>query len=81
MDPDAVAVVAAGAPCSPQADRHHPRSPQVHDALAALADDLARAHVAERLEQLAVEVKAPLEIGDDEIEVVDACSAHQRHAT
>jgi hypothetical protein len=44
---------------------------EVHDALAALADDGALADIAERLQQPAVEREAALEVGDDEVEVVD----------
>ena len=71
-----IPVVTAGHLRLAQADRHSSRPPEVHDSLATLADDLAFAYVAQRPEQLAVEAEAPLEIGDDEIEVIDARSAH-----
>ena len=45
---------------------------EVDDALAALAGDGALADVPERVQEPAVEREAALEIGDDEVEVVDA---------
>ena len=44
----------------------------VDHVLPALADDLARLREAERAEELGVEGEAALEVGDDEVEMVDA---------
>ena len=48
---------------------------EVDDVLAALAFDRRLAHVAERPQQLAVEREAALQIGDDEVEMVDRVDA------
>src|SRR5437763_12478209 len=81
MDSDPVAVVMPRSLRFPQAHGHDSRSTQVNDALAALTEDLACPHVAERLQQRAIEREATLQIGDDEIEVINASSAHRRDAT
>jgi hypothetical protein len=46
-------------------------APEVEDRLSALADDLRDARPAQGGEQLAVEDEAPLEIPDDEVDVVE----------
>ena len=50
---------------------------QVPDRLAALALDLADPVPAERTEELAVERQAPLDRGDDEIDMMDAAGTHE----
>ena len=55
-------------------------SADVHHSFALLADDLAGARVPERLEQAAVERQRPLEVGDDEVEVIHARVAHGEEA-
>ena len=50
---------------------------EVPDRLASLALDLADPRVAERPEQLAVERQAPLDRGDDQVDVMDAARAHR----
>src|SRR2546423_15653602 len=54
-----------------------PRPPEVPDRLAALTLHFADAVPAERAEQISVEGKAPLDRGDDDVEVVDAARAHR----
>jgi hypothetical protein len=76
VDADAVAVVRPARLRLPQADRHDSGPTEIDDPLATFAGDLTRPRVAERLEQRAVKGKAPAEVGDDEIEVVDARPAH-----
>jgi hypothetical protein len=78
VDTDAVAVTAARRVRCSQANRDHPRACEIHDTFVAFAHDLARARVAKRLEQRAVEGKAPVKVGDDEVEVVHAGSTHHR---
>ncbi|MGZ8655471.1 MAG: hypothetical protein ACXWZK_12550 [Solirubrobacterales bacterium] len=50
---------------------------QVDDALALLALDLGPVHVPERAEQGRVEVETPLEVAEDEVEVVDRLHARR----
>jgi hypothetical protein len=54
-----------------QADRRAPGPADVDDPFTPLALDLTVARKAQRLEQPVVELQAPVEVGDDEIEVVD----------
>src|SRR5262249_30876865 len=71
VDAHRIAVVVSFDLCLAQPDRD-PRPREVPDRLAALALDLGDAVVAERGEQLAVERQAPLDRGDDPVDVLDA---------
>ena len=74
-------VVSVGRLGLPQAEVHKAGSAEIDDALATLAHDLACPRVAEWFEQPAVEREASVEVGDDQIEVIDARSSHHPHAT
>jgi hypothetical protein len=81
VEADAVAVVCARRLCLPKTDVHTSRSAEVDDALATLANDLACPRVPEWPEQPAVEREASVEVGYDQIEVIDARSSHDPQAT
>ncbi len=72
VDADAVAVVLAGDSRLAQADGGAAFAADVDDGLAPLADDVSDTRVPERLEQLAIEGKAPLERRDHEVEVMQS---------
>jgi hypothetical protein len=76
MEADPVAVELPGRLRLPEADAR-PGPNEVGDRLAPLPLDLAHAVPAEGAEELAVEGKAALDRGDDEVEVVDPGRAHR----
>ena len=78
MDADVIAVVrrlALERLAGPEAKRRLvAMGADVDHALSSLALDLGRPGVSKRAQQGAVELEAALEVGDDQIEVVDAAA-------